>query len=76
MWGLLAPGWQRGVEKADCEVRSERLTPSSTGPLLLVSTVSARSGVLRSQRLQYFGAFCLDVRTLTFCQLMGFPLNH
>ena len=20
-----------------------------------------------------FGAFCLDVRTLTFCQLMGFP---
>ena len=22
------------------------------------------------------GAFCLDVRTLTFCQLMGFPLNH
>ena len=24
----------------------------------------------------YFGAFCLDVRTLTFCQLMGFPLNH
>ena len=23
-----------------------------------------------------FGAFCLDVRTLTFCQLMGFPLNH
>ena len=24
----------------------------------------------------YFGACCLDVRTLTFCQLMGFPLNH
>ena len=23
-----------------------------------------------------FGAFCLDVRTLTFCQLIGFPLNH
>ena len=23
-----------------------------------------------------FGAFCLDVRTSTFCQLMGFPLNH
>ena len=23
-----------------------------------------------------FGAFCLAVRTLTFCQLMGFPLNH
>ena len=23
-----------------------------------------------------FGASCLDVRTLTFCQLMGFPLNH
>ena len=23
-----------------------------------------------------FGALCLDVRTLTFCQLMGFPLNH
>ena len=23
-----------------------------------------------------FGACCLDVRTLTFCQLMGFPLNH
>ena len=23
-----------------------------------------------------FVAFCLDVRTLTFCQLMGFPLNH
>ena len=21
----------------------------------------------------FFGAFCLDVRTLTFCQLMGFP---
>ena len=20
--------------------------------------------------------FCLDVRTLAFCQLMGFPLNH
>ena len=24
----------------------------------------------------FFVAFCLDVRTLTFCQLMGFPLNH
>ena len=23
-----------------------------------------------------FGAFCLDVRTVTFCQLMDFPLNH
>ena len=23
-----------------------------------------------------FGAFCWDVRTLTFCQLMGFPLNR
>ena len=23
-----------------------------------------------------FGAFCLAVRTLTFCQLMGVPLNH
>ena len=23
-----------------------------------------------------FGASCLDVRTFTFCQLMGFPLNH
>ena len=23
-----------------------------------------------------FGAFFLDVRTLAFCQLMGFPLNH
>ena len=23
-----------------------------------------------------FGACCLDVRTLTLCQLMGFPLNH
>ena len=23
-----------------------------------------------------FGAFCLDVRTLTLCQLMGFPLDH
>ena len=22
-----------------------------------------------------FGALCLDVRTLTLCQLMGFPLN-
>ena len=26
--------------------------------------------------LLIFGAFCLDVRTLTFCRLMGFPLNH
>ena len=24
----------------------------------------------------FFGAFCLDVRTSTFCQLMGFPLNY
>ena len=24
----------------------------------------------------FFGAFCLDVRTLAFCQLMVFPLNH
>ena len=23
-----------------------------------------------------FGAFCLDVRTFTFCQLIGFPFNH
>ena len=23
-----------------------------------------------------FVAFCMDVRTLSFCQLMGFPLNH
>ena len=23
-----------------------------------------------------FGASCLDASTLTFCQLMGFPLNH
>ena len=23
-----------------------------------------------------FVAFCLDVSTSTFCQLMGFPLNH
>ena len=23
-----------------------------------------------------FDAFCLDVRTLTVCQLLGFPLNH
>ena len=26
--------------------------------------------------LFFLGACCLDVRTLTFCQLMGFPLNH
>ena len=26
--------------------------------------------------LSFLGAFCLDVRTLTFCQLMGFPLDH
>ena len=25
---------------------------------------------------QNFGAFCLAVRTLTCCQLVGFPLNH
>ena len=25
---------------------------------------------------QTFGAFCLDVRTLTVCRTMGFPLNH
>ena len=24
----------------------------------------------------FFGACCLDVRTITFCQLMGFPLSH
>ena len=24
----------------------------------------------------YFGACCLDVRTLPFSQLMGFPLDH
>ena len=24
---------------------------------------------------ELIGAICLDVRTLTFCQLMGFPLN-
>ena len=23
--------------------------------------------------VHFFGAFCLDVMTLTFCQLMGFP---
>ena len=26
--------------------------------------------------LFFFAAFCLNVRTLTFCQPMGFPLNH
>ena len=26
--------------------------------------------------LTNLGSFCLDVRTLTFCQLLGFPLNH
>ena len=26
--------------------------------------------------LRDFGAFCLDVRTLTSCQLMGFPLSR
>ena len=25
---------------------------------------------------QNFGAFCLAVGTLPFCQLMGFPLHH
>ena len=25
---------------------------------------------------KYFGAFCFAVRTLTVCQLTGFPLNH
>ena len=29
---------------------------------------SSKTGTLLS--------FCLDVRTLTFCQLMGFPFNH
>ena len=24
----------------------------------------------------FFGAFCLDVRTLACCPLMGFPLKH
>ena len=29
-----------------------------------------------ANRSTHFGAGCLDVRTLTFCQLMGFLLNH
>ena len=29
--------------------------------------------VRKSRRQTRFGAFCLDVRTLTFCQRMGFP---
>ena len=33
-------------------------------------------GSITSQTQRHFGAFCLAVRTLTFCQLMGFPLNH
>ena len=28
-----------------------------------------------SQRHAYRIAFCLDARTLTFCQLMGFPIK-
>ena len=36
-----------------------------------------RFHVISSYLLQlHFGAFCLDVRTLTFCQLMGSVLNH
>ena len=53
--------------------RAERSLPSDTG-------MNCRT---RCGRRPQFGdgfaclsAFCLDVRTLTFCQLMGFPLNH
>ena len=38
-----------------------------------------RFGRMDVKRCRWFclrGAFCLDVRTFTFCQLMGFPLNH
>ena len=35
-----------------------------------------RSRFLRMGAHSFFGAFCLDVRTLAFCQVMGFPLNQ
>ena len=35
----------------------------------------ARKATLATN-LEVFGAFCLDVRTLTFCQLVGFPVDH
>ena len=42
-------------------------------PLVFCSLQFSRPN--KSKR-HYFGACCLDVRTLTFCQLMGFPLNN
>ena len=45
-------------------------TQSPDGTLTFYSPVSETSGEIGP--LGDFGAFCLDVRTLTFCQPMGF----
>ena len=46
-----------------------RATPSSSIIAIFRSGFLSRIRTLNS----FFGACCLDVKTLTFCQLMGFP---
>ena len=38
-----------------------------------MADTSFRELLIANKKLQNRGAFCLDVRTLTFCQPMGFP---
>ena len=40
-----------------------------------LSTLVGRLVFVSVQKCGYFGACCLDVRTLTFCQLMGFSIK-
>ena len=51
--------------------------PIAFGKMFFFCHVKCREQLQPSKGVSFlFGAFCLDVRTLTFCQLMGFPLNH
>ena len=43
------------------------------GPWTRTSGSTEAEGFISDRTL---GAFCLDVRTSTVCQLMGFPSNH
>ena len=44
--------------------------------ILVAKPLASKIFKATSPLLAFFGAVCLDVRTLAFCQLIGFPLNH
>ena len=67
----------RGFLLVPLEANQKGFCKKTTGDSIASSKLRGTlTFLLRGPHPQNINAFCLDVRTLTFCQLTGFPLNH